>query len=98
MRILVALIAVFMVSVAVAQKKPTIPSYNCEYAGTCSFSCQFKSKGPSGPIYACKDPKTAKTQKVGCKNPPKQKLPPKLSVAELDQACGILLDTEPPTP
>ena len=90
MRLLVTLIAVFMVSGAMAQKKPTTPSYDCMNAGSCSFSCQFKSKGPSGPIYACKDPKTSKTQKVQCKKPPKQKLPPKITLAELDEICGIL--------
>ena len=60
MRILVALIAVFMVSGAVAQKKP---------AGFHSGS-----DTPCDPLYAgnattwsCKDPKTGKTQKVQCK-------------------------------
>ena len=100
MRLLATLIAVFMVSGAVAQTKPTTPSYNCTSAGSCTdanFKCQLKGKGPSGPIYACKDPKTGKTQKVKCKKPPKQKLPPKLAMAELDQACGIILDTEAPS-
>ena len=95
MRILVALIAVFMVSGAVAQKKPTIPSYDCLNAGTCSFSCQFKSKGPSGPIYACKDPKKGKTQMLKCKNPSKSMMPPKdrptvMTMAKLNKACGLL--------
>ena len=89
MRILVALIAVFMVSGAVAQKKPTIPSYDCLNAGTCSFSCQFKSKGPSGPIYACKDPKTSKVVSIECKVPPKMKMPKELSGAELQKMCYV---------
>ena len=97
MRILVALIAVFMVSGAVAQKKPTTPSYDCTSAGTCTdanFKCQFKSKGPSGPIYVCKDPKTGKTQKVECQlsgnnngDIHAQKMPKQLSGAELQQLC-----------
>ena len=96
MRILVALIAVFMVSGAVAQKKPTTPSYDCEGVGTCSFSCQFKSKGPSGPVYACKDPKTGKTQKVECQlsgnnngDIHAQKMPKQLSGAELQKMCYV---------
>ena len=101
MRILVALIAVFMVSGAVAQKKPNTPSYSCTTAGTCSeptlsdFKCQFKSKGPSGPIYVCKDPKTGKTQMLKCKNPSKSIMPPKdrptvMTMAKLKKACGLL--------
>ena len=101
MRILVALIAVFMVSGAVAQKKPNTPSYDCTNAGSCSdptvsdFKCQLKRQGPSGPIYACKDPKTGKTQMLKCKTPPKQIMPPKdrptvMTIAELKKACGLL--------
>ena len=82
MRILVALIAVFMVSGAVAQKKPA--------------SFHSGSDAPCDPVYAgnattwsCKDPKTGQTQKVQCKKPPKQKLPPKITLAELDEICGI---------
>ena len=87
MRILVALIAVFMVSGAVAQMPPKKPTTN-----TAVQACH---RDPAG-LYQCKDPKTGKTQMVKCKNPPKQKLPPKLSMAELDEACGIILDTTPP--
>ena len=98
MRLLATLIAVFMVSGAVAQKKPTIPSYSCTSAGSCTdanFKCQFKSKGPSGPIYACKDPKTGKTQMLKCKNPSKSMMPPKdrptvMTMAKLKKACGLL--------
>ena len=60
-----------------------------------SAKCQFKSKGPSGPIYACKDPRTGKTQMLKCKTPPKQIMPPKdrptvMTIAELKKACGLL--------
>ena len=37
--------------------------------------------------WSCKDPKTGRTEKVKCKNPPKQKLPPKMTMAELKKAC-----------
>ena len=92
MRMLVALVAVFMVSGAVAQKKPTIPSYDCQNAGSCTdanFKCQFKSKRPSGPIYACKDPKTGKVVNIECKVPPKMKMPKELSGAELQKMCYV---------
>ena len=94
MRILVALIAVFMVSGAMAQKKPTTPSYDCLQAGTCSFSCQFKNKGPSGPIYACKDPKTGKVVNVECKVPPNkaQMMPRELPATELPDVCSLRSD------
>ena len=89
MRILVALIAVFMVSVAVAQKGDFDANDIVLQA-----KCQFKSKGPSGPIYACKDPKTGKTQKVECQlsgnnngDIHAQKMPKQLSGAELQQLC-----------
>ena len=84
MRILVALIAVFMVSGAVAQKKPTTPSFD-------GVDIVFCNGVKGGSAWSCKDPKTGKTQKVQCKKPPKQKLPPKLSMAELDEACGIVI-------
>ena len=94
MRILVALIAVFMVSGAVAQKKPTTPSYDCENAGSCSFSCQFKSKGPSGPIYACKDPKTGKVENIECKVPPNkaQMMPKEIPFTDLADVCSLRSD------
>ena len=42
-------------------------------------------------MFMCKDPKTGKTQKVQCKTPPKQKLsdPDKVTLAELEEVCGI---------
>ena len=91
MRLLATLIAVFMVSGAVAQKKPTIPSYNCTSAGSCTdanFKCQFKSKGPSGPIYACKDLKNGKVVIIECKVPPAMKMPKELSGSELQKICS----------
>ena len=87
MRLLATLIAVFIVSGAVAQMPPKKP--------TTSTAVEVCFKDAAG-LYQCKDPSTGKTQMVKCKNPPKQKLPPKLSMAELDQACGIILDTTPP--
>ena len=81
MRILVALIAVFMVSVAVAQMPPKKPTTD-----TAVLVCVKDAANN----YKCTDPKTGKTQKVKCKNPPKQKLPPKLSMAQLAEVCGLL--------
>ena len=52
-----------------------------------SAKCQFKSKGPSGPIYACKDLKTGKVVSIECKVPPKMKTPEQLSGAELKELC-----------
>ena len=82
MRILVALIAVFMVSGAVAQKKPTTTSFGGKDFVMCNGA-------KAGSTWSCKDPKTGKNQKVQCQTPAKQKLPPKLSMAELDEICGI---------
>ena len=81
MRILVALIAVFMVSGAVAQMPPKKPTTN-----TAVYVCVKDAANN----YKCTDPQNGKTQMVKCKNPPKQKLPPKLSMAELDEACGYV--------
>ena len=86
MRILVALIAVFMVSGAVAQKKPT------GYTGGGTWTCQVIGEVQRRPSFQCKDPKTGKTQKVQCKTPPKQKLPDKVTLAELDKACSLRSD------
>ena len=93
MRILVALIAVLMVSGhAVADKT----EFHVDWGDgmTMEFKCQLKGKGPSGPIYACKDPKTGKTQKVECQlsgtnngDIHAQKMPKQLSGAELQQLC-----------
>ena len=92
MRSLVALIAVFIVSGhAVADKT----EFHVDWGdGDVTFKCQLKGKGPSGPIYACKDPKTGKTQKVECQlsgnnngDIHAQKMPKQLSGAELQQLC-----------
>ena len=93
MRLLATLIAVFMVSGhAVADKT----EFHVDWGdGTDStFKCHLKGKGPSGPIYACKDPKTGKTQKVECQlsgnnngDIHAQKMPKQLSGAELQQLC-----------
>ena len=93
MRILGALIAVFMVSGhAVADKTEFYVDWGD--GTTMEFNCQFKSKGPSGPIYVCKDPKTGKTQKVECRlngnnngDIHAQKMPKQLSGAEPQQLC-----------
>ena len=90
MRILVALIAVFMVSGAVAQKKPT--GFTSGGNWTCGSDAQLRD-GAS--IWTCKDPKNGKTQKVQCKNPPKSIMPPKdrptvMTMAKLKKACGLL--------
>ena len=98
MRILVALMAVFTVSGAVAQdfdgndvqfaqqKEPT------GYAGGGNWTCQVIGEVQRRPGFRCKDPKTGKTQKVQCKTPPKQKLPYKVTLAKLDRACSLRSD------
>ena len=85
MRILVALIAVFMVSGAVAQMPTTIRKAP-------AATCQVIGEVQRRPSFQCKDPKTGKTQKVQCKTPPKQKLPDKITLAELDKACSLRSD------
>ena len=82
MRILVALIAVFMVSVAVAQKKPTTPSFS-------ENDLAFCTQVQGGPNWSCKNPKTGKVVSIECKVPPKmaQKMPKKMSGAELIEVC-----------
>jgi len=88
MRILVALIAVFMVSVAVAQEdRPKGDSDANDIV--LQAKCQFRSAGASGPIYACKDPKTGKVVNIECKVPPKIKMPKELSGAELQKMCYV---------
>ena len=52
-----------------------------------SAKCQFKSKGPSGPIYACKDLKTGKVVSIECKVPPAMKMPKELPGSELQKIC-----------
>ena len=98
MRLLATLIAVFMVSGAMAQdfdgndvqfaqqKKPT------GYTAGVNWWCQVIGEVERRPTFQCKDPKTGKAQKVQCKNPPKQKIPDKVTLAELDEACSLRSD------
>ena len=92
MRILVALIAVFMVSSAVADIYRGTQTGKEDRKDICTGDDDDLNDVPgkkAPPIYTCKDPKTGKTEKVQCMNPPKQKLPPKITLAELDEICGI---------
>ena len=81
MRILVALIAVFMVSGAVAQKKPTTPSFS-------ENDLAFCTQVQGGPNWSCKNPKTGKVVSIECKVPPTMKMPKELSGAELQKICS----------
>ena len=85
MRILIALIAVFMVSGAVATDHWWDDNDDGQLDP--NAKCQFRSAGASGPIYACKDPKTSKVVSIECKVPPKMKMPKELSGAELQKMC-----------
>ena len=94
MKLLSALIAVFIVSGAVAQKAPSYSctstghSYEKAYGtGDLTGSDRSQVSQPGQFIFRCKDPKTGRIEKVKCKNPPKQKLPPKMTMAELKKAC-----------
>ena len=91
MRILVALIAVFMVSGAVADSYiESTKTGREDRKDICTDDDTNDVPGKkSPPIYTCKDPKTGKTEKVQCMNPPKQKLPDKVTLAELDEACSL---------
>ena len=84
MRILGALIVVFMVSSAVAQMPTTIRKAP-------AATCQVIGEVERRPTFQCEDPRTGETQKVQCKNPPKQRLsdPDKVTLAELEEVCGI---------
>ena len=88
MRFLVALMPVFMVSVAVAQGDRPTGDYDVNDT-VLHAKCQFRSAGASGPIYACKDPKTGKVVNIECKVPPKIKMPKELSGAELQKMCYV---------
>ena len=91
MRILVALIAVFMVSGAVADRSiESTKTGREDRKDICTDDDTNDVPGKKAPpIYTCKDPKTGKTEKVQCMNPPKQKLPDKVTLAELDEACSL---------
>ena len=86
MRILVALIAVFMVSGARAQCPITDPL--CVSFTNTEAKCQSHYVAPSGPVYACNDPKTGKVVNIECKVPPTMKMPKELSGAELQKSYG----------
>ena len=88
MRFLVALMPVFMVSVAVAQGDRPTGDYDVNDT-VLRAKCQFRSAGASGPIYACKDPKTGKVVNIECKVPPKIKMPKELSGAKLQKMCYV---------
>ena len=82
MKLLPVLIAVFMVSGAVAQ------DFDANDVVTCNGV-----KGNS--TWSCKDPKTGKTQMLKCKKPPKQIMPPKdrptvMTIAKLKKACRLV--------
>ena len=67
----------------------------CSDLNLSGFKCQFKRQWPSGSIYACKDPKTGKTQMLKCTSPPTQIMPPKdrptvMAIAKLKKACRLL--------
>ena len=87
MRILVALIAVFMVSGAMAQKAPNLIDVQHRDGYRCS------ADGPK--LWSCKNAKTGNTLRVRCKNPSKSMMPPKdgptvMTMAKLKKACGLL--------
>ena len=101
MKLLSVLVAVFMVSGAIAQdydandvqfaqqKKPAGVQTSVNVSCNQGYEGYGNVRGATS--WSCKDTKTGKTQKVQCKNPPKQKLPQKLSMAELHEACGIVI-------
>ena len=91
MRILVALIAVFMVSGAVADSYiESTKTGREDRKDICTDDDTNDVPGKKAPpIYTCKDLKTGKTEKVQCMNPPKQRLPDKVTLAELDEACSL---------
>lgn len=91
MRILVALIAVFMVSGAVAEVDYDMNDFN--FTDT-NAKCQAHGVAPSGPIYACKDPKTGKVVNIECKVPPNkaQMMPKEIPFTDLADVCSLRSD------
>ena len=90
MRILFTLMAVFMVSGAIADYRTETTTGGEDRKDICTDDDINDVPGKKArPIYTCKDPKTGKKEKVQCMNPPKQKLPPKITLAELEQACSL---------
>ena len=96
MRILIALTVVFVVSGAVADSYiESTKSGREDRKDICTGDDDDLNDVPgkkAPPIYTCKDPKTGKTEKVQCMNPPKQKLPDKVTLAALDEACSLRSD------
>ena len=87
MRILVALIAVFMASGAMAQKAPNLIDVQHRDGYRCS------ADGPK--LWSCKNSKTGDALRVRCNNPSKSMMPPKdrptvMTMAKLNKACGLL--------
>ena len=81
-RIFVALLVLLMASGAVAQKKPTTPSFDGNDVAFCT-------RVQGGPKWSCKYPKTGKTMKVECKVPPSlaKSMPKKMSLSKLREMC-----------
>ena len=82
-RVFVALLALLIASGAVAQKKPTTPSF------VDGNDVVFCTQVQGGPNWSCKNPKTGKTMKVECRVPPKlaKSMPKKMSPRELRETC-----------
>ena len=82
-RISVALLALLMATGAVAQKKPTTPSF------VDGNDVVFCTQVQGGPNWSCKNPKTGKTMKVECRVPPKlaKSMPKQMSLTELRKTC-----------
>ena len=93
MKLLSALIAVFTVSGAMAQDYDgndvsfAQKKRQAGFEGSGNWTCDATYVRGAPSSWSCKDPKTGRTEKVKCKNPPKQKLPPKMTMAELKKAC-----------
>ena len=81
-RIFVALLALLMAPGAVAQKKPTTPSFDGNDVAFCT-------RVQGGPKWSCKYPKTGKTIKMVCKVPPTlaKSMPKKMALSELRETC-----------
>ena len=89
------MMAVFMVSGAIADYRTETTTGREDRKDICTGDDDDLNDVPgkkAPPIYTCKDPKTGKTEKVQCMNPPKQKLPDTVTLAELDEACSLRSD------
>ena len=67
---------------------PKKPTTNTALVSVC-FKGSAGDREDSANNYKCTDPQNGKTQMVKFKTSPKQKLPHKLSMAELDKICGF---------